>query len=198
MSDLPPQEAEELAWVERVQRGDREAFGFLVERYQRRVFSQVFRVLRRADEVEDMAQEIFLKAFRSIRSYDRRSPFGAWLSRIAVNHCYDHLRKERASRVSYYWQMGEEIARRIEARAENPEGHDLNPEEQATLRDLAGKLLDRAPAGDRVLLGLKELEGLSVEEIAEILNLKQSTAKVRLHRARKRMLEDLKRWRKER
>jgi RNA polymerase sigma-70 factor (ECF subfamily) len=195
MSNLPPQEAQELAWIERAQRGDREAFGFLVQRYQRRVFSHVFRVLRRPDEVEDMAQEIFLKAFRSIRSYDRRSPFGAWLSRIAVNHCYDHLRKERTSRVSYYWQMGEESARRIEAQAENPEGHDLDPEEQATLRDLAGKLLDRAPAADRMLLGLKELEGLSVEEIGEILDLKQSTVKVRLHRARKRMLEDFKRWR---
>jgi RNA polymerase sigma-70 factor (ECF subfamily) len=195
MSNLPPQEPQELAWIQRAQRGEREAFGFLVERYQRRVFSQVFRVLRRPNEVEDLAQEIFLKAFRAIRTYDLRSPFGAWLSRIAMNHCYDYLRKERTSRVSYYWQMGEETARRIEARGENPEGHDLDPEKQAALRDLAGKLLGRAPAGDRVLLGLKELEGLSVEEIAEILDLKQSTVKVRLHRARKRMLEDLKRWR---
>ena len=195
MDSLPAQEAQELAWIKRAQRGEHEAFGLLVERYQRRVFSQVFRVIRRPDEVEDMAQEVFLKAFRAIRSYDFRSPFGAWLSRVAINHCLDYLRKERASRVTYHWQIGEESLRRIEAQTENPEGGGLDPEQQATVRDLVGKLLDRAPAEDRIVLGLKELEGLSVEEIAEILNLKQSTVKVRLHRARKRMLEDLKGWR---
>jgi len=195
MDSLPAQEAQESAWIKRAQRGEHEAFGFLVERYQRRVFSQVFRVIRRPNEVEDMAQEVFLKAFRAIRSYDFRSPFGAWLSRVAINHCFDYLRKERASRVTYHWQMGEESLRRIEAQTENPAGGGLDPEQQATVRDLVGKLLDRAPAEDRIVLGLKEVEGLSVEEIAEILNLKQSTVKVRLHRARKRMLGDLKRWR---
>lgn len=195
MDSLPVQEAQELAWIKRAQRGEHEAFGLLVERYQRRIFAQVFRVIRRPDEVEDMAQEVFLKAFRAIRSYDFRSPFGAWLSRVAINHCFDYLRKERASRVTYHWQMGEESLRRIEAQTENPEGGGLDPEQQATVRDLVGKLLDRAPAEDRIVLGLKELEGLSVEEIAEILNLKPSTVKVRLHRARKRMLEDLKGWR---
>lgn len=195
MSNLPPQEPQELTWIQRAQRGEREAFGFLVERYQRRVFSQVFRLVRRRDEVEDIVQEVLIKAFRAIRSYNFQSPFGAWLSRVAVNHCYDYLRKARASRVSYYWQMGEESVRRVEAQAENFQRHYLDPEQQATLGDFVGKLLDRAPAKDRVLLGLKELEGLSVEEIAEVMNLKQSTVKVRLHRARKRMLEDLKRWR---
>lgn len=195
MSNLPPQEPQELTWIQRAQRGECEAFGFLVERYQRRVFSQVFRLVRRRDEVEDIVQEVLIKAFRAIRSYNFQSPFGAWLSRVAVNHCYDYLRKARASRVSYYWQMGEESVRRVEAQAENFQRHYLDPEQQATLGDFVGKLLDRAPAKDRVLLGLKELEGLSVEEIAEIMNLKQSTVKVRLHRARKRMLEDLKRWR---
>jgi RNA polymerase sigma-70 factor (ECF subfamily) len=195
MGSLPAQEAQEVQWVERAQRGDREAFGLLVERYQRRVMSQVFRLVRRRDEAEDLAQEVFIKAFRAIRSYNFRSPFGAWLSRVAVNHCYDYLRKERASRISYHWQMAEESVRRIEAQAENPQGSRLGPEQQAALRDFVGKLLDRAPAEDRVVLGLKELEGLSVEEIAEILKLNRSTVKVRLHRARKRMLEDLKRWR---
>jgi len=114
---------------------------------------------------------------------------------VAVNHCYDYLRKERASRISYHWQMAEGSVRRIEAQAENPQGSRLDPEQQAALRDFVEKLLDRAPAEDRVVLGLKELEGLSVEEIAEILKLNRSTVKVRLHRARKRMLEDLKRWR---
>jgi RNA polymerase sigma-70 factor (ECF subfamily) len=71
----------------------------------------------------------------------------------------------------------------------------LDHEEQVVLRDLVGKLLDRAPENDRQILTLKELQDFSVEEIAEILKLKPTTVKVRLHRARKRMLEDLRQWR---
>jgi RNA polymerase sigma-70 factor (ECF subfamily) len=194
MDSLPPQEAQEVAWIKRAQRGEREAFGFLVERYQRRVFSLIFRMTRRTDEVEDMAQEVFLKVFGAIRSYDFRSPFGAWLSRVVVNHCLDYLRKERASRVTYYWQLGEENLRQVEAHSSNPEASGGDPERQAALRDLVGKLMARAPEGDRIVLTLREVEGLSVDEIAEIMNLKQGTVKVRLHRARKRMLEDFRRW----
>jgi len=194
MDNLSPMEPEEIARIERAQRGEGAAFAFLVERYQQRVFALVFRLVRRRDEVEDLAQEIFIKALRAIGSYDFRSSFVTWLRRVAVNHCYDYLRKERASRVSYYWQMGEESRRQVEVQAESREGGARGPEEQAALADLVAKLLERAPPDDRVILGLKELEELSVEEIAEILNLKQSTVKVRLHRARKRMLEDWKRW----
>jgi len=195
MAGTKPFVPEEVDWIKRAQRGEREAFGYLAERFQRRVFSLVYHLLRRRDEVEDLSQEIFLKAFKAIRSYNFESSFATWLSRIAVNHCYDYLRHERASRVSYYWQMSEEGQRDVESRAEAASEDGLTAEERAALHDLVKKLLARAPADDRVILTLKELEGCSVEEIAETLKLKPSTVKVRLHRARKRMLEDFKRWR---
>ncbi len=198
MASPNPDVAQEVEWIELCQRGEREAFGPLVERYERRVFSLVYHFVRRQDQVEDLAQEIFIKAFLAIQSYNFQASFGTWLSRIAVNHCYDYLRRERASRVSYYWQMSEENRRELEGRLKSPETGGLNTEQQAVLRDLVGKLLERAPAEDRSVLILKELEDSSVEEIAEILKLKPGTVKVRLHRARKRMLEDLKRWQKER
>jgi len=188
--------AQELEWIKRAQRGDGEAFGFLVERYQRRIFSLVYHLVRRREDVEDLAQEIFIKAFRAVRSYNFQASFVTWLSRVAVNHCYDYLRRLRTSPVSYYWQMSEESQRNLEARAESAEEGGLDQAERAALQDLVGKLLDRAGANDRLILTLKELEGYSVEEIAELLNLKPSTVKVRLHRARKRMLEDLKESRK--
>jgi RNA polymerase sigma-70 factor (ECF subfamily) len=187
----------ELEWIKRCQGGDREAFGLLVERYQRRVFSLVFHILRRRDAVEDVAQEVFIKAFVGIRGYDFRASFGTWVSQIAVNHCYDYLRRQKVSRVSYYSVLSEERQRELEARLESPEPGGLTAEQQTVVRDLVGKLLERAPADDRVVLTLKELEGLSVEEVADILKLNPSTVKVRLHRARKRMLNDLKRWRQE-
>jgi len=187
----------EVECIRRVQRGDREAFGPLVERYQQRIFSIVFHLVRRRDEVEDLAQEVFFKAFRAIRSYNFQSSFATWLSRIAVNHCYDYLRKVRASRLSYYSEMTEEGARELERKAESPPSGGLDHGEKVTLRDFVGRLLARAPEDDRLILTLKELEDYSVEEIADLLKLKPSTVKVRLHRARKRMVADLERWRQE-
>ena len=191
-----PHAADEAEWVARVQRGDREAFAPLVEHHERRVRSLVFHLVRRRDEVEDITQEIFVKAFKNIRSYNAESTFGTWLGRIAVNHCYDYLRREQKARVTYYWQMTEEAGRRLEKNLERPQA--LSVEQQVALRDLADKLLARAPAADRVILTLKDLEDRSVEEIAELLDLRVNTVKIRLHRARKRMLEDLERWRQRR
>jgi RNA polymerase sigma-70 factor, ECF subfamily len=188
----------DIEWINRVQRGEREAFEPLVERYRRRVFSLVFHLVRRRDEVEDIAQEVFIKAFKGIRSYHFEASFGTWLARIAVNHCYDYLRRERKAKVTYSWQLSEETSRAIEAQAQStPEGG-LNTAQETEVRDLTEKLLARAPAEDRTILVLKELEDRSVEEIAEILKLRPNTVKVRLHRARKRMFEDWKRWRQER
>lgn len=188
-------DGQEAEWIARAQRGEAEAFGLLVERYQRRVFALVFRLVRRRDEVEDLAQEIFVKAFLGIRDYNFDSSFATWLSRVSVNHCYDYLRRQRASRVRYYWQMTEE-AQKVLEEAEGTQEGSQNVEHQIERRDLVEKLLRRAPLEDRIILSLKELDDRSVEEIAEILNLKRSTVKVRLHRARRRMLEDLKRWRR--
>jgi len=111
MDSPKPGADQEAEWIEKCQHGEREAFGHLVERYQRRVFSIVFHLLRRADQAEDLAQEIFMKAFLAIRSYNFQASFGTWLSQIAVNHCYDYLRRERVSRVSYHWQLAENQVR---------------------------------------------------------------------------------------
>jgi len=193
MADCPAAN-QELEWIKRAQRGDAEAFGFLVERYERRVFSVAYHLVNNREEVEDLAQEIFVKAFLGVRGYDGRSSFATWLSRVTVNHCYDYLRRRRASRVLYFSQMNEEAQRTLEAKTESPAREGANVEDRMASRDLVAKLLSRAPAEDRVILGLKELEELSVQEIAEMLDLKESTVKVRLHRARKRMLEDFRRW----
>jgi RNA polymerase sigma-70 factor (ECF subfamily) len=197
MARLESEVTREIEWIRSVQKGEGEAFGPLVERYQARIFSIVFHVVRRRDEVEDLAQEIFFKAFRAIRSYNFQSSFATWLSRIAVNHCYDYLRKVRASRLSYYSEMTEDGARELERKAESPQSRGLDHGEKVALRDFVGRLLERAPEDDRIILTLKELQDFSVEEIAELLKLKPSTVKVRLHRARKRMLGDLERWRQE-
>jgi len=195
MANSPAEVAQETQWIRRAQRGDSEAFGPLVQKHQQRVFSLVYHLVRRRDEVEDLVQEIFIKAFRAVRSFNFQASFATWLSRIATNHCYDYLRHERASRVSFFWQMGEDKQRELENNVESQPEDELDHEERTALRDLVDKLLDRAPENDRTVLILKELQDCSVEEIAAALKLKPTTVKVRLHRARKRMLDDLRRWR---
>lgn len=195
MQSARPEPDQEVEWIQRAQRGDREAFGTLIERHTRRVFSLVSHLVRRRDDVEDLAQEIFIKAFVAIKSYNFESSFGTWLGRISVNHCYDYLRRERSSRVQYFGQMAEESSRKLQERAETMGSHAPDAEQQALLKEWVGALLERAPQDDRVILVLKEMEELSVEEIAEIMRLSKTAVKVRLHRARKRMLEDMKRWR---
>jgi len=197
MANSAAEVAQETQSIKLAQQGDSEAFGPLVRKYQQRVLSLVYHLVRRRDEVEDLAQEIFIKAFRAIRSYNFESSFGTWLSRIATNHCYDYLRHERSSRVTYYWQMAEERQQELESNVQSLPASELDHGDRTVLADLVGKLLDRAPANDRQILVLKELEDMSVEEIADTLKLKPTTVKVRLHRARKRMLEDLRKWRKE-
>ena len=184
----------EVEWIRRTQRGEGDAYALLVDRYQRRVFSLVYRIVRRREEVEEVAQEIFVKAFLAVGGYNFEAAFGTWLMRIAINHCYDHLRKRRASHVTYFSEMSEEGERAILGGAGSRAEGGERIEEDVQSRDLAGKLLERAPAEDRIILTLKEIDDRSVEEIAGLLKLKTSTVKVRLHRARKRMLADFRRW----
>lgn len=193
--DNKAQDRQEVEWIKRAQDGEQDAFGLLVDRYHRKVFSLVFHIVRQQEDVEDLAQEVFLKVFRAIRSYNFRAPFRAWLTRITINHCYDFLRRRRASKVNYYWQFTDEGRRILDTSQEIQTRDGLNVEEETSLKDLVRKLLDRAPPEDRVVLVMKEMESLSIEEIARILNWSTSKVKVRLHRARKRMLADLKRWR---
>lgn len=191
------QDDPEAEWIRRTRRGDGEAYALLVERYQRRIFGLVYRILRRREEVEEIAQEIFVKAYLALGNYKFEASFGTWLVRIAINHCYDHLRRRRASRLTYFSEMPEHSEQALRAGSEDQEASGGRLELDLATRELAEKLLERAPPNDRIILTLKELEDSSVEEIADLLNLKPSTVKVRLHRARKRMLADFERWRQE-
>lgn len=191
MADPIGRDAQELEWIRDAKQGSHEAFGALVERYQRRVFTLIYRVTGDREQVEDLSQEVFLKVYRAMRSYNQTASFATWVSRIAINHCYDHLRQRRGSRHRVESFDGTSEDKSSPANSLPASGP--NPERAALLRDVVSKLLRRASEDDRVVMALKELDGMSVEEISEILDLKIGTVKVRLHRARKRMLEDFRR-----
>jgi len=182
--------------VRRCQNGDDEsAFDELVRRFQPRVFSAIRGILRASNDVEDVAQQVFTKIYFALDSFNFHSAVSTWIYKVTVNECYDHLRKQKVRKVAILSDLSEEESARMENfdRA----AHDGQPglERQIALRELAGKLLARLSAEDRVLLVLKEIEGYSVREVAEILNLNENTAKIRLFRARQALLAALNRKR---
>ncbi len=183
-------QAEERELIRRAQSGDTGAYEELLHAHQQRVFAVVGGILRRREDVEDVVQQVFIKVYVSIRQFDLRSAFSTWIYKIAVNECYDYLRKKRVRRLVYEADLSEEQVRQLEVfdagRGVAPPADAL---QRAEMRDLAGQLLGELQEEDRHMLVLKEVEGLSVEEIGEALGINVNTVKVRMFRARGRLVE---------
>lgn len=174
------------------QNGTEAAFEELVRRHQQRVFALVAGILHRPDDVEDVAQQVFLKAYLGIKRFDQRAAFSTWLYKIAVNECWDYLRKRKVRPLVYEADLSEEQVSRLDgivSSSRPPEG----PSARAETRELIDRMLSALPEQDRQLLVLKEIEGFSVQELSEILSLNVNTVKVRLFRARGRIMESYRR-----
>jgi RNA polymerase sigma-70 factor, ECF subfamily len=173
--------------VSRAQAEDKEAFEELIRRHQNRVFAVASRILRKREDVEDIAQQVFVKAYFSLKRFDQRAAFSTWLYKITVNECWDLLRKKKVRPLVYESDLSEEQARQIITSEEkvNP-GPDIS--ERLEARQRVERLLEGLDDRDRLMLILKEVEGFSIEEIAEVLNLNANTVKVRLFRARRRIV----------
>jgi RNA polymerase sigma-70 factor (ECF subfamily) len=183
---------DEKLLVRRAQAGDVTAYEELLRTHQQRVFAVVSSILRRREDIEDVAQQAFVKAYFSLRRFDLRSAFGTWLYKITVNECWDYLRKKRVRRLVYEADLSEEQARQLESIPEHA-GVAARPPEDAERRteqrDLLDRLLGELEEKDRLMLVMKEVEGFSVEEISDVLGLNVNTVKVRLFRARGRLVE---------
>ncbi|HJX95920.1 MAG TPA: sigma-70 family RNA polymerase sigma factor [Candidatus Acidoferrum sp.] len=173
--------------VRRAQGEDQEAFEELLRRHQHRVFAVAGGILRRREDVEDIAQQVFVKAYFSLKRFDQRAAFSTWLYKITVNECWDLLRKKKVRPLVYESDLSEEQAKQvIAAEGKNSSGPDISDRLEA--RERVERLLDGLDERDRLMLILKEVEGFAVEEIAEVLDLNANTVKVRLFRARRRIV----------
>jgi RNA polymerase sigma-70 factor (ECF subfamily) len=180
--------SEEAALVRRVQAGDELAFREMVERYQSKIFSIIFGILRNHNDAEDIAQQVFSKVYFSIRNFDFRSSLLTWIYKITVNECYDYLRKKRVRRLVYESDFSAEESQRMEASEPAVDPAPL-VEDRLAQRDLAVKLLSKVSEEDRSLILLKEVEGHSVEELAEMTGMNENTIKVKLFRTRQKLLK---------
>ncbi len=183
----PAGAADDRELVQRAQNEDQEAFAELVRRHQHRVFAVAGGILRRREDVEDIAQQVFVKAYFSLKRFDQRAAFSTWLYKITVNECWDLLRKKKVRPLVYESDLSEEQARQvISAEEKGGGGPDISDRLEA--RERVERLLDGLDERDRLMLILKEVEGFAVEEIAQVLDLNANTVKVRLFRARRRIV----------
>jgi RNA polymerase sigma-70 factor, ECF subfamily len=180
--------SEEADLVRRIQAHDELAFGEIVDRYQSKVFSIIYGVLRNHNDAEDIAQQVFSKVYFSIRNFDFRSSLLTWIYKITVNECYDYLRKKRVRRLVYESDFSQEESQRMEA-SESAADPSLPVDTRLAQRDLAVKLLSKVSEEDRSLILLKEVEGHSVEELAQMTGMNENTIKVKLFRTRQKLLK---------
>jgi RNA polymerase sigma-70 factor (ECF subfamily) len=169
------QHAEDIGLVEQVLRGDQPAFAQLMRRYAGAVYNLAYRMLGNAQDAEDAGQEIFLRAYTRLESFDRTRRFSTWLLSIASNHCIDRLRRRR-----FAWLTLDDIAFTAPSGERGPEGSALDREE----RDAVQRALMQLPDNYRQVTVLRYWHDLSYDEIAQATGLTESTIKTRLHRAR--------------
>ncbi len=175
----------DAALVALVREGDDPAFEELFNRHRRRVASIAGRFFRQREQIEEVVQESFTKAFFALPEFSnqREASFAAWVARIAFNACYDELRRMKRRPESALSEVSDEEAAWLsEQLTDEAAGSDI--EASASAKDLAGKLLARLSPEDRLLLVMLDVEGMSVSEIAESTKWSASKVKVRAHRAR--------------
>ena len=182
-SSDPSAPGAESRLIEQVHGGDTRAFGELVRRYQRRAFAIAWRLLRHREDAEDLVQDSFMAALDRIDTFDAARPFGPWFFRILVNRGHN---ARDARRIRHTEPIPEEFP--------SGQGSPARDVERAELGERVAAAL--AALGDRPLLGvqLPELAGCSTAEVAEMLDIAESTVRWTLHAARRRLRADLAAW----
>jgi RNA polymerase sigma-70 factor (ECF subfamily) len=187
----PVETVDDRELVRRAQREDTPAFEELIRRHQHRVFAVAGGILKRREDVEDIAEQVFVKAYFSLKRFDQRAAFTTWLYKITVNECWDMLRKKKVRPLVYEADLSEEQARQVISSAEKGKD-DPDISDRLEARQRVERLLEGLDERDRLMLILKEVEGFSIEEIAKVLDLNANTVKVRLFRARRRVVSQAK------
>lgn len=191
----PSVEPTDEALVAAVSAGDEAAFAQLFERHRRRVARIAGRFFARPEQIEEIIQETFTKAYFALAQFSgaHAASFAAWLAQIAVNACYDELRRTQRRPEQQLDELTEAETRDLSARLRAGDTtHDV--EAALVSRDLATKLLARLTPEDRLVLTLLDGEGLSVAEIAQLTGWSTPKVKVRAHRARAHLRRVLRRY----
>jgi RNA polymerase sigma-70 factor (ECF subfamily) len=186
---------EEQLLVDRCRRGDRESFAQLMRLHEKQIYNFTYRMLGSVGEAEDLTQDIFIAAFRGIRSFRGEAKFSTWLYRIALNQARNRIKY--LSRRKFFARQTTRADYGGNTAPESPEGladSAPTPEQWTMTKDLAAQVqecLNQIPPQARQILILRDVQGFSYEELSDMLSVKPGTVKSRLHRARAAMRECL-------
>jgi RNA polymerase sigma-70 factor (ECF subfamily) len=174
--------------IRQAQEGDCQAFEALLRLHEQHVFAIIGSFLRRRQDAEDLAQDVFLKAYLAIRRFRLGAPFAPWLRRITVNTCYDYLRTTRRRSEITFTDLGEserDVMHVLVEQGSPSIGTESG--DRVAARDLAEQILAGLAPKDRLVITLREVHGLDIAEIADAIGCSRAAAKVRLWRARRAM-----------
>jgi len=173
--------------IERARAGDDSAFNQIVVTYRKRILGTIARLIGRPEDVEDVGQEVFLRLYYSLDQLRAPEVFEPWLYRLTVNAAYDYLRRQKRRKESRMADLSEQQMMVADAVAGTKSQADKQYADG--VRELVDALLSEVSEEDRILLTLKEVEGLTLKELEEIYGAKENALKVRLYRARQRVLK---------
>ena len=171
----------------RAREGDDAAFNLLVQAYRKRILGTIARLIGRPEDVEDVGQEVFLRLYYSLGQLRSPEIFEPWLYRLTVNSAYDYLRRHRRRREARMADLSEQQVVMADAAAGTKV--DQDERRRGRIREMVGALMSAVSEKDRILLTLKEIEGLSLKELEKVYGVNENALKVRLFRARQRVLK---------
>ncbi len=180
---------EDRELTRRCQAGDESAFERLVQKYQRELFHIVSWNVGSAAEAEDIVQEVLCKVYFSLRKFDTSRPFYPWLRRVAINQCFDELRRVRRRKTLRFAELSEQETRTLERLMATSQPETFSPSQTKSeeLRLLMQKVLDRLPEKQRMAIVLRDLKQVPYEEMAEIMNCSKQAVRLKVFRARARL-----------
>jgi RNA polymerase sigma-70 factor, ECF subfamily len=173
--------------IEKARGGDAAAFNQIVLAYRKRILGTISRLIGRPEDVEDVAQEVFVRLYYSLDQLRTAEVFEPWLYRLTVNASYDYLRRMKRRSESRMADLSEQQVMMADSVAGNKQQE--QERQKSKVREFVDALFEHVSAEDRLLLTLKEVEGLSLKDLERIYGVKENALKVRLFRARQRVLK---------
>lgn len=177
----------EFELIQRAREGDDAAYSQVVQAYRKRILGTIARLIGRPEDVEDVGQEVFLRLYFSLDQLRTPEVFEPWLYRLTVNAAYDYLRRQRRRNEARMSDLSEQ--QMVMADAAAGAKQDAEVQRRKRVREMLDVLMSAISEQDRLLLTLKEIEGLSLKELEKVYGVNENALKVRLFRARQRVLK---------
>ncbi|MFE8697628.1 RNA polymerase sigma factor [Cytobacillus sp. FJAT-53684] len=174
---------EELQWVQDVLAGNKQAYANIINKYKNQLYATILRMTKNPQDAQDLVQEAFIKVYNQLGKFDRNGSFSSWMYRVAINHCMDEFRKKR------YQMKQVEVNEEKVINPNHPEVIFLKKEKSRQLERLIATL----PEDERMIILLRYVNELSYDEISELIEIPLSQVRNKLHRAKKKMRDTVKR-----